>query len=85
MTTDDPTPDMEKILNVLLDDEDGRVEIEDVAKKVNLKIQETKYFMEKLESRGLVEFGMFDSGLGKSQYCTLTATGRTYVMEKSRE
>ena len=76
----DMTHEMKKILTILFNAERGNMETEQIARNMELRHQEAKYFMEKLQKKELVRIGV--SSIGVVEYCALTADGRAYVMEK---
>lgn len=82
MSGDDMTPEMKNILNILHNTKDREMEVTDIARSVELRLQELEHFIEKLKSMGLVEI-YFERGYPE-KFCALTDAGRKYVMEKLR-
>lgn len=79
MIKGDMKPEMKRILTTLFDTEDEYLEITQIAELLEVKYQEARYYVDKLQKQWLIYLNESETN------CCLTSRGRAYVMEKLRK
>ena len=84
MATDDMKPEEERILRAMFGTDEGKLNISQITNLLQLPLQQTRYYLDKLKKEELIERQQTYSvtwGTRTVESYNLTEKGRAYVME----